>query len=197
MKNLKPALIYIVFSLLVFSCAAPYKNIAFKEKSYIYQAKLGNTTFDLAPNVMTNSGNYKQANKELRNNFRVFAVKITNNSTDVVDMKKIGFTSSAIPVDILDHKSSYKKLKQRIPFYLLYNLLIVDVIFGSGDSKLIPVGTPLSMANIALALQANHKLKKELYEYDITERKIQAGETVYGLIVFKDYHGNPIRTYIK
>ena len=137
-----------------------------------------------------------EAKKERKNNIKLVAVKITNNTDKVINLGTnaaffVG-NSMIVPMDVNSIKN---RLKQSVPSHLFY-LLLTPLTFTFNNSKPLPVGLilgpALSGGNMLVAGNANKKFYEELLQYDILNRDIQKGETVYGLVGFRNLDFSPL-----
>jgi len=136
---------------------------------------------------------------------RLVAIKITNTTGRTIkfgDNARLYSGDSEIrlwPPDLI-----HKKIKQTTPLYLLY-LLLTPMEFTTSsngyETNSIPVGyvigPGLAAGNIAVAATANARLKNELMQFDMLDREIKSGETVYGLVGIPESGFVPLRIVLK
>lgn len=133
----------------------------------------------------------KYAKKETKNNIKLLAVKITNNSgRDLVFAKDIKLTyGNGNEVILMGNEQVFKTLKQQTALYLLY-LLLTPATFNTTSNgqqtSSIPIGyglgPGLTAINMITAGTANKNFKEELLQYNIIGITIKNGATVYGLV---------------
>lgn len=139
-------------------------------------------------------GNKKYVKKELKRGYHVAAVRVTNNWDREVNFSRDLVLQSgeraAIPVmsSVAAHD-----LNQGAAIYLLYALLNVqvggtrDVQTGTtSGGTFIPTGPFIALGNILGASIANGNMHKEFEAFDLSNRTIKPGETVYGLITMRE-----------
>lgn len=184
-------LISIVF--LLASCASSYKKIDPKSLSYISKSSDGNVTLEYKYDLLVNK--YKK--KETKNNVKLVAVKITNNSeTEYTFGNNLNLSyENGNSVLLLDTNQTFNIIRQKPASYLWY-LLLLPVQFYSGTTtnaygqtqatNSFPIGLILGPGiaggNMIAAANANGNLKKDLAEYNIIGKTIKRGETIYGLV---------------
>ena len=182
------------------SCAGSFKSVNPSAVSYYTPADRSDVDMQYKYDVLREKGNKKYARKELKAGFRLVAVKITNTTGKPIKMgedAKIYSGDSEIrlwPPDLI-----FRKIKQTTPLYLLY-LLLTPTTLTTG-SETFPIGyilgPGLAAGNIAVAATANKRLKEELMQFDISEKRIGPGETAYGLIGVPEMGFVPLRVVIK
>lgn len=186
----------LVFALFLNSCASGYKKINPTAINYGSKSLETNVLLEYKYDLLFKK--YKK--KETKNEVKLIAVKITNNSNrDITFGKDLkltyenGFDLSYLPTDKL-----FKTLKQSPASYLWY-LLLSPVQFYSGTkttsngyitktepANTFPIGLiagpGIAVGNMIAASSANKNFKNDLTAFDITDRTIKQGETVFGLI---------------
>ncbi|MBI2269577.1 MAG: hypothetical protein HYU69_04380 [Bacteroidetes bacterium] len=90
-------------------------------------------------------------------------------------------------------------IQQFVPGYLPYVLLVfvkMYTINNDGVVKTYPIGLILgpviAVGNMGMAASANYSLYSELNEYNIINKNIQKGETIYGIIGVREMGYDPI-----
>jgi len=200
-KNLCPILLSIIFC----SCAGTFKSV---DPSVLdIHSRSDNSDVELfyKYDVLRERGNKKYANKELKAGMRLVAVKITNTTGKTI---KIGenarLYSGDSEIRLWPPDLIHKKLKQKTPFYLFYLLLTpmeISTTSNGYETNSFPVGyivgPGLAAGNIAVAATANARLKDELMRFDIMDREIKSGETLYGLVGVPESGFVPLRIVLK
>lgn len=107
----------------------------------------------------------------------------------------------------MDPMSIKNSIKQIVPAYLPYlllsflNLYVTKVENGVPTTEYYRIGLILgpgiTIGNMAVAGGANEDMLKELNNYNILNRDIQKGETVYGIIGFSMTGYRPISLQLK
>ena len=95
-------------------------------------------------------------------------------------------------------------MKQGAAIYLLYLLLNIN-IGGTRDVQtgvttggtFLPTGLFIAGGNILGASLANGNMRKEFEAFDLTNRTIKPGETVYGIISLRETTVAPIRLVLR
>lgn len=181
---------------LLSGCAQSYYALNPRRLTYTASNNLEDIKLDYRYNILSETGNKKMSKKERKHNVKLVAVKITNNTDNVITIGKnaafFSGNSMIYPMDALTTKNS---LKQSVPSHLFY-LLLTPLTFSVNGSKPFPIGLILgpviSGGNMLAAGGANNKLYKELTEYDLLFRNIEPGETVCGLVGFKNLDYAPL-----
>lgn len=191
MRNFKITLTAIAIAGIFCSCASSYKAI--HPNSLSYTSSDSSQTFAYKYGILGQARNKKYAKKEDKNNIKVVAIRINNNTMQTL---KYGYNykifSGSQEVEILPVSTVTKSIKQTAPAYLLY-LLLTPATFtvSTGTSKSSTpvgfiIGPGLAALNVAIAAKANSNFKKEMEAYSIIDKEIKAGDTVYGLIAIQN-----------
>jgi hypothetical protein len=186
----------LVFALLLNSCASGYKKINPRTLSYNSKNTENNVTLEYKYELL----HRKYKKNETKNGIKLIAIKITNNTEKDLsfgqDFRLTYENNNALSLIATDRL--FKDLKQSPASYLWY-LLLAPVRFYSGttttqngnttetkSANSFPIGFILAPGiaggNMLVAGSANKNLKNELMEFDLLNKKIKKGETVYGLI---------------
>lgn len=177
-------------------CAQSYYPVNATRLSYSASSDFEDINLQYRYDIMNEKGNSKLAKKEKRHNIKLVAVKVTNNSAHVINIgSNAAFFSGNTIVYPLDAISIRSKLRQSVPSHLWY-LLLTPLTFSVNNSNPVPIGLILGPAisggNMITAGSANKKFFNELMDYDIMHRDIRPGETVYGLVGFKNMDYTPL-----
>ena len=186
----------LVFAIFLNSCASGYKKIDPQTINYGSKNIENNILLEYKYDLLFKK--YKK--KETKNEIKLIAIKITNNSEkDIVfgtDFKL--YYENGNQVSMIETEKLFKTIKQSPASYLWY-LLLSPIQFYSGTTTTtngsytetkpansFPVGLilgpGLTAGNMIAASSANKVFKNELIEFDINGKTIKKGETVYGLI---------------
>lgn len=196
MRKLINISLALTFILLFSSCAQGYYNINPTKIAYNASNNFDAIDISYRYDVLSERGNNKIAKKEKKHDIKLLAVKITNNSDKVINIgSNAAFFSGNSMIYPIDAISTKRYLKQSEASHLLY-LLLTPLTFSFNGSDALPVGLILGPiitgGNMVVSGTANKNLYKELVEYDILNRDIEAGETVYGIVAFKNIGYTPL-----
>ena len=156
--------------------------------------------------LRTHGRNKKYVKKEQKKGYHVVAVQIKNNTGAEVNFSRDAVLyygdRQVVPVaaDI-----AAQDMKQGVAIYLLYVLLNVTVntttttngYVTSGSSTFLPTGPFIASGNMLGAAMANGNFRRELQQYDLTNRNIAPGETVYGLVSLREFNVAPLRLELR
>ncbi len=194
-KNLCPLLT----AMLLAGCAGSFKSINPSSFQYTAQAEKSDAELYYKYDVLRERENKKYSRKELKAGVRIVAVRITNTTGKPITMgENAKIYSGNSEVRLWPPDLTYKKIKQKVPFYLFYLLLTPTQLTVNEDSFPIGyvLGPGLAAGNIAVASSANSKLKKELIEFDLYGKTIKPGETAYGLLGIPEMGFLPLRVAV-
>lgn len=150
-------------------------------------------------------GNKKYVKKEGKKGYHVVAIRLTNNAgRDVNFSRDLTVLSGERPITPVPAAIAGQDLKQGVPIYLLYLLLNLQ-IGGTRDVQtgvttggtFLPTGPFIAAGNMIGASVANANMRKELETYDLTNRTIKPGETVYGLLSLRETAVAPLRVELR
>ncbi len=187
----------IVLVLFILSaCAQSYQPINPHRLNLTSSNGLENITLNYRYDVLMEKGNDKNAKKERANNVKLVAVRITNNTSQVLNIgNNAAFYTGNTVIYPMDPISLSNALKQSVPSHLLY-LLFAPLTLSVNGSDPFPIGLllgpGLSGGNMIAASKANKNLYSELKQYDIMFRDIKPGESVIGLVGFRDIDYVPL-----
>jgi hypothetical protein len=143
---------------------------------------------------MSLAKNVKQTNKELRNDVKVVAVKIHNNTaTQITVGENARFYAGDKELKVMTTPVLNKQMKQGVIPYFAY-LLLSPIKFSyekDNGTKTVEifggavVGAALTTGNVLVATKANKALQKELEKYSLDKKTILPGETVYGIMAIQ------------
>ncbi len=172
----------ILISLFASNCAVRYQSIRPSNGLMIVNNTQEDVFFSYKYGVLNNSGNKKYVKKELLSRIQVVAVRITNN-TGVDLLLNNNYEIMALDTKIMPLSADYvaKEVKQPFLIYLLYAPVFV------------PAGTAISVFNIARAVSANNKLKRDLEMNSLIGKSIPPGTTVYGIFGIENTGYAPLK----
>jgi hypothetical protein len=152
--------------------------------------------------------NKKYAKKELKHNYHVVAVRVTNTTAS-----DINFSRDAVlycgdhPVQPVTAQIAAQDMKQGVWIYLLYiplNLTIGGTTTTNGYGQTtttggtsLPTGPLIAGGNILGASLANANFRRDLENNNLINRNIRPGETVYGLISLREPTVAPLRLELR
>lgn len=199
------SLLFGIALLLVFtSCAASYKSINPESVRYNSSPESDGISLSYQADVLGSAGNKKLAKKEDKFDVRVVAIKVTNNTGKHLNFSEdIDLLVGQRVVKSLHPKEVTSKVKQSTPSYLLYLLLTPLKLTVANEEEIsnynigYAVGPGLTAINMGIAAGANKNLTEELTSYDLYNRVIPSGETVYGLIGLSNYNFGNISLRLK
>jgi hypothetical protein len=196
---------FLAVVLLLESCAAGYHAINPPSLNYQSQSSDKSVTLDYKYGVLSK----RYANKALKSNIQLAAVKIVNNSDrDLVFGKDItlAYSNNNSPL-IVKTDDLFGEVKQGVPIYLLYLLLTPAMLNTSSSdgetssSSSTPIGLVLGPGlaggNMIAAGSANSNFHNELTQYDLTGVTIKKGQTVYGLIGIASDSADALKVVVK
>jgi hypothetical protein len=152
--------------------------------------------------------NKKYAKKEQKHGYHVVAVRVTNSTaSDINFSRDMVLYSGDRPISPVAAPIAAQDMKQGVWIYLLYLLLNVTVggtttTNGYGQTTTsggtyLPTGPFIAGGNILGASLANANFRRDLETYDLTNRNIRPGETVYGLLSLRDPSVAPLRLELR
>ena len=182
-------IISLSLALLMSGCAMHYRAINPQNTDYRINDVQNNIGLSYKYGVLNERGNTKMAKKEFKNGVQVVAVKITNNSdTTLIIGDNAYFFSGNNIVNLLDPLIIKNSLKQATPAYLCYLLFTPFTFYVgiNGNVSSFPLGLilgpVLTLGNMLTSSNANNKMLDELKKYNLKNKAILKGETVYGII---------------
>ncbi|MFC2151421.1 hypothetical protein ACFLSE_02755 [Bacteroidota bacterium] len=199
MKFIKKAVLFIL-PVFLFSCAASYKPIYPPKLNYSAHRLDDGISFSYKYDVLSEKGNRKYSRKEEIKRIKLVAVKITNNTDSILKIgQDIQFYSGSNQLIPMDPNTVKHEVKQYTFSYMLYLLLTPLKLYVSDGYNVetysigYGLGPGISLINMAIAGNANSEFSKELTEYSIVGVDLEKGETIYGMIGFKDMGYDPIK----
>jgi hypothetical protein len=201
---MKGLLYYLITILLFSSCARSFYVIDPPGQYYSAKSEYSDIEMYYKYDVLASTKNKRYAKKQIKKGLNVVAVKIVNTTTQNITIGQTAkFYSGENEVNLLDMGFTHKALKQTTPSYLLYLLLTPTRFVATRNGTVttnIPIGVllgpGLAGGNIAFAASANKKFKEELFLYDLNNKQIAPGQTVYGLISFRNEEFLPLKLKI-
>ncbi|GGG36500.1 hypothetical protein GCM10011378_11100 [Hymenobacter glacieicola] len=133
------------------------------------------------------------------------AVQIKNNTgADLNFSRDLELTFSDRPIMPVPSVQAANDLKQGVAIYLLY-VLGIGQIGGTRDpytgqttgGTLFPWGPFVAAGNIIGASSANKNMRNEFTKYDLTNKVIHPGETVYGIVALRETGVAPLKLTLR
>lgn len=152
-----------------------------------------------------NGGNKKYVKKEAKRGYHVAAVRVTNNWDREVNFSRdLTLLYGDRPITPIPGTIAARDMKQGVVIYLLY-LLLNPTIGSTTDPRTgaitggttLPLGPLIAGANMLGAGSANGNMRKEFQAYDLTNRTLKPGETVYGLLCLRETAVAPLRVEMR
>lgn len=198
--------------LLIAGCARPYRKInmsAIPFKEYHQGNKI---SYSERQGVLYNMKNFFYAKREMKNDLSLIAFKIANTSPYPIMINDLQFTCGAsVPMTPIKMDEFYAILKQKAALYWLYSagfivypkpaVMTVNIsgtpvqvnqpdnpkkLIKNGKQYIpIPFGLPIAAANYGIAYRSNKKLNADLKLLDLSNRMIQPGDTIQGVLPFR------------
>lgn len=153
--------------------------------------------------------NKKYVKKEQKKGYHVVAVQVKNNTGADVDFSRDAVLYSGDrPISPASAVVAAQDMKQGVFIYLLY--LLANVNIGGTTNynpstgqqtttggTFLPTGFAIAGGNMLGAALANKNFRTELEQYDLTNRVIHPGETVYGLLCLRENTVAPLRLELR
>lgn len=133
---------------------------------------------------------------------------LTNNTDSAINVSKdLSFYSGNHQVIPMEPALIKNILKQIVPVYIPYllltfvNLTVTKITPSNTTTNVYPIGLVLgpviTIGNMAVAGSGNSNMLMELNEYNILNKDIKKGETIYGIIGIRDIGYSPISVRLK
>ncbi|AHM61580.1 hypothetical protein D770_16630 [Flammeovirgaceae bacterium 311] len=210
MYQLKALFCVLCIAVLFSGCAGSYRTINPDRIPYQQQPENLDAAVEVGYhyNILTELGNKKFARKEKKKNLNLVAVKITNNTDrTLIFGKDILFRTEGQLISPVSHMRTFRTLKHKTPLFLLYlplvhlNVTTIEQTNSGYKQRFYPVGLIvgpiLSFGNMFKAHSNNKKFLKELKEYNLQDKAIKPGETVYGLLGVQKATFKPIEAEMR
>lgn len=188
---MRNSVIYIIILIILSTgCARSYRKIDITSVPFKDFREDENISYAVRQGVMYNMKNFFYAKKELKKDISLIAFNIVNKSESAININDLRFSCGAtVPIAPIKTDEFYDAVKQKSGLYWLYSLgVIVYPKPGKNDDKTfipIPFGVVMGAANFGIAYRANKKLNKDLSLLDLTNKMIQPGDSIKGVLPFK------------
>jgi hypothetical protein len=204
MKKLLLQTLLLIFALIASGCASSYKAINPPRLNYSAHDLQVGISLSYKYDVLREKGNKKFSRKEDNKRIKLIAVRITNHTDSVVNVARdLVFYSGNEQIFPMEPMAIKNTLRQIVPAYLPY-LLLSFLNLHVYDEKSVKtyrigllLGPGLTIGNMAVAGSANNQMLTELMEYNIIDKDIPAGRTIYGLIGIRDAGYDPITVKLR
>jgi len=202
-KSISRILVF-TFAIFISGCAASYTPINPAFLHYNSHDTSNGIELSYKYDVLRERGNSKYAKKEDKKGVKLVAIKMTNTTDEVINVnEEVVFYADQNQIFPMEPMATKESLKQIVPGYLPYLLLTFTnlTIYTGSSATTYPTGLLLgpgiTIGNMAVAGTANQNMLYELYEYNILNKVIASGETVYGIIGVRDIGFSPISAKVK
>jgi len=186
------------------SCAGSYT--ALRPDRVPYQMAVATTgpvefTYQYDALIQHGHRNKKYVKKETKYGYQIVDVRITNHTSQELNFSRdLTLFYGDRPISPVPAMQAAHDLRQGVLIYLLYipaNVTIggtIDPITGqTRGGSFLPTGPIIAAGNIVGASSANSNLRREFEQYDLTNRVIKPGETVYGIVSLRETNVAPLR----
>ncbi|MDU0371249.1 hypothetical protein ACFPAF_12650 [Hymenobacter endophyticus] len=155
--------------------------------------------------LLANGANKKYVKKERKQGYQVVAVKVKNNtSTDLNFSRDLELTFSDRPIMPVPSVQAANDMKQGVAIYLLY-VLGIGQVGGTRDpytgqttgGTILPWGPFAAAGNMIGASSANKNMRNEFAKFDLTNKVIRPGETVYGIVPLREANVAPLKLMLR
>jgi hypothetical protein len=155
--------------------------------------------------LLTNGANKKYVKKEHKKGYQVVAVRLKNNTpNDLLFARDLELSFGDRPIVPVPAVQTATDLKQGVAIYALYILLNFNIggtqnpYTGQTEGgTFLPTGPFIAAGNMIGAGGANKNLRQEFLRYDMANRVIRPGETVYGIISLRESNVAPLRVTLR
>lgn len=198
---LRKLLIPVSTIVLLSSCAGSYKTINPAGLNYASRSQTQGAEYGVINSVLSETGNRKYANRELKRPVKIYAVEFTNKTDRPISFRDdVKVFMSGKPALLLETSVIHSALKQPAGLYMLWSLLWVFIYNCDTDDCSVtplPVGLIIGIGNTSVASSANKKLNEELTLNNLLDKTIQPGETVRGLIGLSGTVAGPLHFEVR
>jgi hypothetical protein len=171
---------------LLWGCASVYKPIQPSSLNYSNTEVGEEISYSYKFDVLNEKGNKRYARKEDKFNIDILSVKLINNTNKELDFNKnVKCYMGDRELYPLESNSVTSRIKQGVIGYILYGFVFL-YIGNEENVTTIPIGLPIGIGNMIAAGSSNGKFKREFSEYNLVNKTINPGDTIYGLVAFKD-----------
>ncbi|NVO84729.1 hypothetical protein [Hymenobacter terrestris] len=196
-------------AVLLSSCAGSYHAIQPERITSYQSAAPAGAPVDFGYRysaLLTNGANKKYVKKERKRGYQMVAVQLRNNTANELNFSRdLELTFGDRPIQPVSSMQASEDLKQGVAIYLLYVLLNFNVgnyttVNGqiTEDNRVfLPTGPFIAGGNMLGASGANKNMRNELARYDLTNKVLQPGETVYGIVALRETNVAPLKLTLR
>lgn len=155
--------------------------------------------------LLTNGANKKYVKKERKRGYQIVAVQLKNNTgADLNFSRDLDLTFGDRPIQPVSSLQASEDLKQGVAIYLLYVLLNVRV--GGTQNPytgqvtggtFLPTGPFIAGGNMLGASAANKNMRNEFARYDLTNKVLRPGETIFGIVALRESNVAPLKLTLR
>lgn len=155
--------------------------------------------------LLTNGANKKYVKKERKMGYQIVAVQVRNNTDSELNFSRdLELTFADRPIQPVSSVQAAHDLKQGVAIYLLY-VLGIGQVGGTYDpytgqttgGTILPWGPLVAAGNMLGASGANKNMRNELAAYDLSNKVLRPGETVYGIMALRETSVSPLKLTLR
>lgn len=156
--------------------------------------------------LLSTGPNKKYIKKERQRGYQVVAVQVKNNTNaDLNFSRDLELTFGDRPIMPVPGVQAANDMKQGVAIYLLYLLLnfqVGSVTTMNGqivkdNRAFLPTGPFIAGGNMLGASAANKNMRNEFVKYDLTNKVLRPGETVYGILPIRETNVAPLKLTLR
>ena len=187
-------LTFLLIAAIASSCASSYKPVIFERLSFYEPQNFNGVEVSYALNIQRATRNGWYARKERKFNMVAIAVKVVNNTDEVIQLTPANlrlYGADGVPRRLFTPQEYGEKVRQRTGRHLLHTLygpwIFVTEVDAAGNVDtnvfLLPVGAAVGVYNALRASKANRMNIETLNGNTIWNRILEPGEKVYGTML--------------
>ncbi|OWP61688.1 hypothetical protein CDA63_18065 [Hymenobacter amundsenii] len=189
---------------LLSGCAGSYHAIQPERLTSYQSASASGAPLDFSYRynaLIMNGANKKYVKKERKRGYQIVAVQLRNNTVaDLNFSRDLELTFADRPIQPVSSLQASEDLKQGVAIYLLY-VLGIGQVGGTYDpytgqttgGTILPWGPVVAGGNMLGASAANKNMRNEFARYDLTNKVLHPGETVYGIVALRETGIAPLK----
>jgi hypothetical protein len=191
----------ITFSLVCLGCASSYRQI--NPYRIVYQDSVASYggALEYKYDVLRKAGNKKYARKADSKKIKIVAIKFTNLTDEAINFgQDVEILSNGEIIEPLSPEVVRREVKQVSGLYMLWSLFWVTINKCENDDcsvTPIPVGLLIGVGNTIGASGANKSFNRELEYHNLSNKIIEPGESVKGLLVFRNADERKLEVRLK
>ncbi len=179
----------VIFGVLFCGCATTYSGLYPKSLKYTQHSSTDSARVNLYYkfDVLMDRGNKRYSRKEDRAHIDIVAVKVVNNTDKPLKLgENMSFYIGERKIIPLTNGQVIPRFRQGVFGYILYSPIVLTTSSGPGGSSVFPIGIPIAVGNMIAAGSANGNFKREFSANNLYSAVIPPGETVSGLVAFRE-----------